>query len=195
MKVNVFLFDEFDTMEAFAPVEVFGKLPEYFYTEYFSLKGDVISSLHGVRVWTDFLDERLSGDILIIPGGRGARRIIREDIDLCRLLKQVVEQHSFCVMIGSGAAFLGQTGVLYRRRVCDYSMDQNWNRMFTAGMYRTPGTKWVADGKFYSASSPIAGVDMCLSILADLTDLDVAGRIAAEIGYEWDSDEEDGIYR
>lgn len=195
MKVNVFLFDEFDTMEAFAPAEVFGKLPEHFHLEYYSLKGDYVSSAQGAKVWTDFLDERLQGDVLIVPGGKGARRTIRGNEQLCGLLKTIVEQHSFCVMLGSGISLIAQTGVLYRRRVCDYPMDQNWNRMFTAAIYRTADTKWAADGKFYSASSPVAGMDMCLNILADLLDLDLAERTAAELGYAWDPDEEDGIYR
>ena len=53
----------------------------------------------------------------------------------------------------------------------------------------------MADGKNYSASNPLAGMDMCLSILADLTDLKIAETMAEELGYQWDPDEEDGIYR
>ena len=34
MKVNIFLFDDFDTMDAFAPAEVFGRLPDQFHLEY-----------------------------------------------------------------------------------------------------------------------------------------------------------------
>jgi transcriptional regulator GlxA family with amidase domain len=195
MKVNIILFDDFDAMDAFVPAEVFGKLPEHFYVEYYSLKGDFVRSLQGAKVWTEYMDESLKGDILIIPGGKGARRAIRGDESLCRLLKKIVERHSFCAMFGSGIFLLAQTGVLYRRRVCDYPMDDNWNRMFTAAVYRTEDTRWAADGKFYSASSPVAGIDMCLNLLADLTDLDLAFKIAAELGYAWDPDEEEGIYR
>ena len=98
-------------------------------------------------------------------------------------------------MIESGISLISQTGILYRRRICDYVMDKNWNRMFTAGVYKSEHTKWVADGKYYSAVSPVAALDMCLNILADLTDLDIALRVAGEIGYVWDPDEEDGIDR
>lgn len=195
MKVNIFLFDDFDTMDAFAPAEVFGRLPEQFHLEYYSMKGEFVSSMQGVKVWTDYIDENLSGDVLIIPGGKGARRMIRDDNKLCSILKKVVDHHSFCVMVGSGISLLSQTGVLYRRRVCDYVMDQNWNRMFTAGIYRNAQVKWAADGKYYSAVSSVAALDMCLNVLADLTDLDLAVRIAKELGYEWDPDEEDGIDR
>lgn len=195
MRVNVFLFDDFNMLEAFAPAEVFGKVPDQFHIEYYSTRGEFVTSLQGAKVWTDFSDENLEGDVLIIPGGKGARRIIRENETLCRMLKKMVEHHSFCAMIGSGISLMSQTGVLYRRRVCDYQMDQNWNRMFMAGVYRTARIKWAADGKFYSAVSPVAGMDMCLSILADLTDLDIAERVAAELGYVWDPDDDDEIDR
>ena len=195
MKVNILLFDDFDTMDAFAPAEVFGKLPEQFHLEYYSVKGEFVSSIQGVKVWTEYADEKLTGDVLIIPGGKGARRLIRDDNRMCSILKKMVERHSFCVMVGSGISLISQTGALCRRRVCDYAMDQNWNRMFTAGVYRNAQVRWAADGKYYSAVSPVAALDMSLNILADLTDLDIAVRIARELGYEWDPDEEDGIDR
>ena len=143
MKVNLFLFDDFDTMDAFVPAEVFGKLPEYFHVEYCSVKGDFVTSLQGVKVWTDYLDEQTAGDILVIPGGKGARRLIRDDENLCRLLKKAADQHSFCVMLGSGTLLMAQTGILYRRRICDCPLDKNWNRMFTAAIYRTSRARWV----------------------------------------------------
>ena len=55
MYVNIVLFDDFETLDAFGPAEVFGKLPEEFHIRYLSVSGDVINSVHGVKVWTDFL--------------------------------------------------------------------------------------------------------------------------------------------
>lgn len=195
MKVNIFLFDDFDAMDAFGAAEVFGKMPQDFYIEYCSLSGDIVTSVQGIKVWTEFMTEDIFGDILVVPGGKGARRFIRQDEKIRQLLRLAVERCSVCIMVGNGSALLAQTGVLFRRRICDYPTDENWNRMFTAGIYRLPETKWVADGKFYSASSSLAGIDMCLNILADMVDLDAAERIAAELGYPWDPGEEDGIYR
>lgn len=40
MVVNVFLFDDFEVMDAFGPVEIFGRVPEHFYVRfYFSARG------------------------------------------------------------------------------------------------------------------------------------------------------------
>ena len=52
MYVNIVLFDDFETLDAFGPAEVFGKLPEEFHIRYLSVSGDVINSVHGVKVWT-----------------------------------------------------------------------------------------------------------------------------------------------
>lgn len=40
MVVNVFLFDDFEVMDAFGPVEIFGRVPEHFLCAfYFSARG------------------------------------------------------------------------------------------------------------------------------------------------------------
>lgn len=195
MKVSIFLFDYFDGLEAFGPAEVFGRLPESFHLEYYSLRGSFVTSVQGIQVWTDVLTKELRSDILLVPGGKGARRLLRTEEKSFGLLKKAAEQTSCCMMIGSGASLLAQTGVLFRRSICDYPMDENWNRMFTAGVYRQPETRWVADGKFYSAVNSIDGIDMSLNVLADTLDLSAAERVASELGYRWDPEEEDGIYR
>ena len=39
MYVNIVLFDDFETLDAFGPAEVFGKLPEEFHIRYLSVSG------------------------------------------------------------------------------------------------------------------------------------------------------------
>ncbi len=39
MVVNVFLFDDFEVMDAFGPVEILGRVPEHFYVRFISLRG------------------------------------------------------------------------------------------------------------------------------------------------------------
>ena len=39
MVVNVFLFDDFEVMDAFGPVEIFGRVPEHFYVRFISARG------------------------------------------------------------------------------------------------------------------------------------------------------------
>lgn len=195
MKVNVLLFDDFDMLEAMGPAQVFSLLPQHFFVEYYSFPGMLVKSLQGGKVWTENMKPDLSGDILIIPGGKGARRLVRYEEGIHKYLKMIINNHSFCLMIGSGSAAVAQTGLLFRRRICNYLMDENWNHMFTVGVYREKEIRWAADGKYYSAISAVDGIDMSLSVLADILDLDIAARVATELGYVWNPDCEEGISR
>ena len=85
---------------------------------------------------------------------------------------------------------VSQTGHLFRRRIAECKIGENWKRMFLAGVYEVPGASWVADGKYYSASNSYSSLAMALSILADFTDLDVAEATAKQIGYAWDAENE-----
>ena len=102
MEVNILLFDDFDTMDAFGPAEVFGSSPQHFHVNYLSVPGNIVNSMQGVKVWTEPLEpEELQG-IVVIPGGRGARRLLYQDTESLRLLKKMAERSEICMMIGSG---------------------------------------------------------------------------------------------
>ena len=187
MKVNIFLFDDFDTMDAFAPAEVFGRLPDQFHLEYYSMKGEFVSSMQGVKVWTEPLNPAEIEDILLIPGGTGVKSFLHMEKDGQQLLKAAVEEASFCMMVQNASAMLARTGLLFHRQVCDYAYDENWKRMFTVGIDYTDGEKWISDGKYYSCSTTMAAIDMTLGLISDNLDVGVAEKIAEEIGYAWDS--------
>lgn len=194
MNINIVLFDDFETMDAFGPAQLFGKAPNHFQLRYLSANGDIINSSQGVKVWTDFLvPEEIEG-ILLIPGGKGARRLLWQDKRTLNLLKCSAENADICLMVGNGSALLAQTGLLYRRKIADFPMDENWNRMFTAAIERVKDARVVMDGKYYSCNSTAAGLDMTLWMMADLIDLDVAQKTAECIGYHWSPEDEEGIY-
>lgn len=190
MEVNLLLFDDFDTMDAFGPVEVFGRAPEYFHINYLSVPGNIVNSMQGVKVWTEPLEPDEIQGIVIIPGGRGARRLLFQDSESLRLIKKVADRSEICMMVANGSALLAQTGILFRRKIAKSKMDENWNRMFMAGVSIVEGADWVSDGKFYSSSSTMTGISMALSVAANHADLDVAYRIAEQMGYEWNADDE-----
>lgn len=191
MIVNIFLFDDFETMDAFGPAELFGKIPEHIYLRYISKNGGLISSTHGVKVWTEPLNPIEIEDILVVPGGKGAKRLFYLDTDLLPELKKAVDNADYCISIAEGTALLTQTGVLYHRTVADYGSDENWKRMFTTGVQRVTGVKWFFDGKFYSCSSTMNSLYGVLGLIADCLDLDEAQKVADALGLEWDELDEE----
>lgn len=194
MNVNILLFDDFEMLDAFGPAQIFGMAPEHFHLNYLSVKGGIINSSNGIKVWTEILIPEEVEDILVIPGGKGARKLLCLEQDSLRNIRKSAEMADYCLMVGNGSAVLAQTGLLFHRKVADYSYDANWKRMYAAGMTHVPGVKWMADGKYYSSSNTVSSMDMSLSVIADIVDITVAERAAEKMGYSWDAQSDEGIF-
>ncbi len=193
MNVTIVLFDDFDALDAFGPAQIFGKIPEHFHIDYRSVNGGIINSSQGVKVWTEQLDPEAFNDVLLIPGGRGARKILHLEENTLEVMKKAAGHADHCLMVANGSALLAQTGLLYHRKIADYAFDENWKRMFTAGIVRVPNIRWMADGKYYSCSASAASMDMALGVVADMIDIDEAANIAKALGYVWDAKDDEGI--
>ncbi|MCI9099173.1 MAG: peptidase [Lachnospiraceae bacterium] len=189
MDINIFLYDDFDTIDLACPVWVFGSFPKEFHLNYLSAAGDVVNSAQGMKVWTEPLAADGIDGIFVIPGGRGARRMIRHDEKYIRMVKECIASSSACLMVGNAAGIVAQTGLLYNRNAADYEGAENWKKMFTAAVRWIPDAQWVADGKFYSCRNSLSALDMSLGAVADLADMSVAEKIAETIHYKWELDE------
>jgi len=69
------LFDQFELLDLFGPLEMFGLLPEHFELSLVAETGDRIASTQGpVSVINYRFDDSPRFDLLLVPGGRGTRR-------------------------------------------------------------------------------------------------------------------------
>ena len=191
MVVNIFLFDDFEVMDAFGPAQIFGSAPEVFYIRYLSLRGGLITGKQGVKIWTEPLNPQEIEDIFLIPGGKGVKSFLHmEGENEKKMLKAAVEESEFCMMVQNGSALLAKSGLLFRRQIAGYNYDENWKRMFTVGIDYLNGIRWCADGKYYSSSNTMSAIDMTLGLIGDMIVVSLAENIAEEIGYHWDSESE-----
>lgn len=190
MEVSIILFDDFDSLDAFGPADVFGRAKGDFHINYLSVEGNIVNSMQGVKVWTEKLEPANIRGIVVIPGGNGARRLLFQDENAVQEIKKAASKAEICMMIGNGAAVLAQSGLLYRRKIADCEIDQNWRRLFMGGVSIVNDATWVSDGKFYSSSNTMTGIDMALGVVADYVDVDTALYIAKQIGYQWNPEDE-----
>lgn len=73
--ITALLFDNFETLDLFGPIQMFGSLPEHYRIQYSSLLGGVISNNHGIAIQTTAIAELdYSTVILLIVGGMGTRQ-------------------------------------------------------------------------------------------------------------------------
>jgi putative intracellular protease/amidase len=181
------LFNGFETLDVFGPIEVFGRLPEQFNPLFYSLDGGIITSSQKVPVMTQPLSGLKSSDyILFIPGGIGAREEINNN-RFIEVLRSLAGNAAFIVTVCTGSILLSRTGLLNGRRATSNKMVFAWTRT-APGVIWIKKARWVRDGTIYTSSGVSAGTDMALGFIADQIGYAEAKRVSREIEYEWNED-------
>ena len=188
--LSILLFDNFETLDVFGPVEIFGRLTDIYAVEFYSLRGDVVKNAHGVKILTQPLAAVINGtDIFLIPGGFGTRVEVN-NLELVAKIKSISEKSAYVLTVCTGSALLAKTGLLdgknatSNKRAFNWVMSQgekvNWNKQ----------ARWEVDGKYYTSAGVSAGMDMSLGFIADKHGIDFARRVAFQIEYNWQEDKE-----
>jgi len=186
MQVNILLFDGFETLDAFGLVEILGKVEGY-RLNYYSLNGGIIVSAQNTSVVTENIEVAVKDGILVIPGGRGTRTLVKDE-PFIRMLKEMAEQSCYCLSVCTGSALLAKTGLLNDRNATSNKKAFRWAASVNTEVRWIKNARWVVDGKYYTSSGVSAGMDMVLGFIKDRLGEEEAMRIADHIEYIWNSD-------
>ncbi len=189
MKFNVLLFDAFETIDAFGPVEVIGKLDGSYEIEFYSEKGGPVRSSQNVEVYSMPLAEIEEGGILLIPGGFGTRKEVDNEVFI-RAIRHIAENSQFVLTVCTGSALLAKTGLLAERKATTNKMAFDWVVEQDKSVSWVRKARWVNDNKYYTSSGVSAGIDMALGFVRDRHGMEAAERIARGIEYVWNKDSE-----
>ena len=186
MNVVAILFEGFETLDAFGPVEMFGASGQ-FQVAFYSPQGGIVTSYQGVPVETQPLDSIEAPEVLLVPGGMGVYEML-ESAPFIERLAQLASQAKYVLSVCNGAFLYAKAGVLDGRRATTYKarMDKaeelfpavNWER----------NARWTVDGNLYVSSGVSAGTDMALGFIADACGRDVAEKTARYAEYTWNDD-------
>lgn len=186
MDVNILLFPDFETLDAFGPAEVFGRIDAY-RLRYISMTGGTMRSKQGVRVLTEEITRINPCGILLIPGGQGTRTLVH-DVDFIERLSKAAMQATYCLTVCTGSALLAKTGLLDGKRATSNKKAFGWVKSVNAKVLWMGKARWVADQKYYTSSGVSAGIDMALGFVAEQFGVDKAREVAEHIEYSWNSD-------
>lgn len=186
MDVNILLFPDFETLDAFGPVEVFGCAGAY-RLRYVSMAGGTMISKQGVCVLTEEMRSIDPFGILLIPGGQGTRTLVH-DADFIERLSKAVMQATHCLTVCTGSALLAKTGLLDGKRATSNKKAFGWVASVNEKVLWMGKARWVADQKYYTSSGVSAGIDMALAFVAEQLGMDKAREVAAHMEYIWNSD-------
>lgn len=186
MNVAAILFDGFETLDVFGPIEMLGASGE-FEASFYSPEGGIVKSHQGVPVDTQPLSDVGVPEVLFVPGGMGVYDMLDNAAFIARLA-ELADQARYVLSVCNGAFLYAKAGVLDGRRATTYKarMDKaeelfpavNWER----------SARWTVDGNLYVSSGVSAGTDMALGFIADVCGCDVANKTARYAEYAWNDD-------
>ncbi|MFV0418746.1 MAG: DJ-1/PfpI family protein [Dysgonomonas sp.] len=194
MRFNIILFPDFETLDVFGPVEIFGKVNEC-NIEYYSLHGGLVANKDNVRISTQAFDEIPADEnnILFIPGGLGTRSIINDKVFI-ENIKALAENSIYVITVCTGSALLAKTGLLDGSTATSNKLSFEWVMESSDKVKWVRKARWVVDGKYYTSSGVSAGIDMALGFIHNVKGFDEAKRIAHRIEYHWQQDKDVDLF-
>jgi len=186
---NILLFDDFETLDAFGPAEIIGRLTDFYSLHYFSMSGGIAKSRQKIKVHTHPMSEIDPSGILLIPGGMGTRALVNDE-NFISEIKNLCEKSLFTLTVCTGSAILAKTGLLKGKAATSNKLAFGWAKSVDTAVCWKESARWVADGKYYTSSGVSAGMDMTLGFIKDINGIDLAEKCALEIEYIWNKDKD-----
>ncbi|MEJ7678258.1 MAG: DJ-1/PfpI family protein [Segetibacter sp.] len=188
MNVGILLFEDFETLDVFGPVEIFGRLKDHYKVAFYSQAGRQVKNSHGISIDSIPLENIMGGiDIFLIPGGLGTRKEVN-NILLIDTIKQIAELSKYVLTVCTGSALLAKTGLLDNKTATSNKRAFDWAITNGKKVKWVRQARWTLDDKFYTSSGVSAGMDMTLGFLADLHGKEFARTVAFQIEYNWQED-------
>ena len=188
--VGVLLFEGFELLDVFGPLEMLGMLNKEFTIRLVAETVEVASAQGPRSITDDRTADRRDYDIVLVPGGMGTRREV-ENVALRTWLIEAAAKAEIVASVCTGSALLARAGLLDGRRATSNKLAFDWVMTQGPKVDWQRCARWVEDGKFFTSSGVSAGIDMALALSARLCGIDRARQAAQWAEYTWHEDSED----
>ena len=157
MKIGVILFHEFELLDVFGPLEMYGVAPESFEICMIAERLGEVASRQGPKSVADCkFDDEHKFDILLVPGGKGTRAEVDNEILLDWLRTQSVKSE-YVTSVCTGSALLAKAGILDGIQATTNKRAYEWATSQSDKVKWKKEARWVEDGKFFTSSGVSAG--------------------------------------
>lgn len=189
--VGIFLFNEVEVLDFAGPFEVFSitkvheEKPFTVYTV--SQNGEMITARNGLKVKPDYSIEDLPPvDILIIPGGKGARENeVKNDI-VINWVRQQMKEVKLMTSVCTGALLLAKAGLLEGlKATTHWASIQTFKKDFP-NVEVMENVKFVDEGHIITSAGISAGINMSFHIVKNLLGVEIAEETAKNMEYDID---------
>ena len=167
LRITVVLFEGFELLDVFGPVQLLQVVPDV--TVVFAgPTGEPVASSQGVEVVPTISYGQIEPtDVLLVPGGKGTRKLV-EDESFLSWLREVGVQASVVASVCTGSAVLAAAGLLEGYTATSNKRAYGWATSFGGDVSWRPEARWVHDRNRWTSSGVAAGMDMTVSLIAHL---------------------------
>ncbi|EKS8351026.1 DJ-1/PfpI family protein [Bacillus cereus] len=187
--VGIFLFNEVEVLDFAGPFEVFSVTEvneEKTFTVYtVSENGEMITARNGLKVQPDYSIENLPPvDILIIPGGLGARKYEIKNEIVIKWIRQQMKEVKLMTSVCTGALLLAKAGLLEGLKSTTHwaSIEKFKNEFQNVEVIEN--VKFVDEGHIITSAGISAGINMAFHIVKNLLGMHVAEDTAKRMEYD-----------
>ncbi len=180
LSLGVVLFDGFELLDVFGPLEMIGMYPETFSLYMVAQHGGAVASAQGPKLVIDqIFSNNVQHDILLVPGGHGTRGEVENPVTL-EWLRQQSKRAKFVTSVCTGSALLARAGLLDGMRATSNKKAFSFVESQGPSVRWVKRARWVEDGKFFTSSGVSAGIDMSLALIDK-----ILGEAAADQAALW----------
>lgn len=187
--VGIFLFNEVEVLDFAGPFEVFSVTEvneEKTFTVYtVSENGEMITARNGLKVQPNYSIENLPPvDILIIPGGLGARKYEIKNEIVIKWIRQQMKEVKLMTSVCTGALLLAKAGLLEGLKATTHwaSIEKFKNEFQNVEVIEN--VKFVDEGHIITSAGISAGINMAFHIVKNLLGMHVAEDTAKRMEYD-----------
>jgi transcriptional regulator GlxA family with amidase domain len=180
MEIAIPLYDRFTALDAVGPYEVLWRLPGA-RVRWVGAEARPYATDRGLQLIAEAtLDDVPSPDVLVVPGGTGTRDALGDE-RLVEWIRAADATSTWTTSVCTGALLLGAAGILDGLRATTH-----WAYMDDLAGYGAEATsdRVVRQGKVITSAGVSSGIDMALTLAAEIAGPDVAQAIQLRIEYD-----------
>jgi transcriptional regulator GlxA family with amidase domain len=192
IQLGIFLFPEVEVLDFAGPFEVFSLAENEAQEKLFQVHTigettETIQARNGLQVVPDYsFNDHPELEILIIPGGHGARVLEVNKPETLDWIKQQQQKVAILASVCTGAFLLAKLGLLDDKKATTHWAHYDELEQQYPQIDIQRNVKFVDEGKIITAGGISAGIDMSFYLITRLFDQKLAQQTAKRMEYDID---------
>lgn len=185
IKAGIFIFDDVQTIDFAAPLEVFDQAKFHVFTV--ARTTEPVSTSSGQLLIPRFdFSNHPRIDILVIPAGRDLE-LVPDPVEV-KWMSKTAKSCKYILTVCCGSIELAKAGLLGKRSATTHHAYLDQLKKYGPDTRIVPNRKWVEDGNIITSGGMCSGIDASLFVVSKIRGIEEADRIAKWMEFSWARD-------